>query len=93
MADTARPKLGSPVHYVAHGVEGVLAEACRTATVTRIDSDGTLDLAVLHPTSLAFERHIVLDSTDRTPGTWHWCDCTNDDDTATPASADGPAHH
>ncbi len=73
-----KPKLGSPVHYVAHGVPDVLAEMCRTAQVTRIDTDGTVDLAVLHPTSLAFERHVPADPTDRTPGTWHWCDCTDD---------------
>ncbi len=83
------PKMGASVHWVSHGVPQVLAEVCRTATITRVDSDGTVDLAVLSPASLAFERHVIADHADRTPGTWHWCDCPDE----TPTDVPAPEHH
>lgn len=83
-----KPSVGRVVHYVSYGTPGgEYPSECRAAIVTAVDeyqpSDGFVghvDLCVLNPTGLFFNRGVhydegtVGDNHVRTHrgGTWHW---------------------
>lgn len=83
-----KPSVGRVVHYVSHGTpvraDGTQAfqPECRAAIVTEVcdNPDGVdpetgtpcVSLAVLNPTGMFFNRHLVQDETTKAGGTWHW---------------------
>lgn len=75
-----RPALNTPVHYVSHGSpNGEYVSECRAAIVvgvpaiTRAPSSRGVDLLVLNPSGVFFNR-CLQDEVDRVGGTWHY-DC------------------
>jgi hypothetical protein len=72
------PSVGRVVHYVSHGtplrVDGSQAYSseCRAATVTGVNEDGTVCLAVFNPSGLFFHASVMADHTESQTGTWHW---------------------
>ena len=80
-----KPTVGRVVHYVSYGTPGgEYASQCRAAIVAGVPDaallppvvghDGIrvqLDLAVLNPTGMFFNR-CHQDETDKRGGTWHW---------------------
>jgi surface antigen len=67
------PSVGSVVHYVSYGTPGgEYSSVCRAATVTQINDDGTVGLAVMNPTGMFFNTSIRGDFTEKAGGTWHW---------------------
>lgn len=73
-----KPSVGRIVHYVARGsADGVFPPVCRAAVITSVAGEhlsigeSTVDLAVLNPAGLFFDRMLVY-SEDNRPGTWHW---------------------
>lgn len=77
MASEQKPSVGRIVHYVSYGTpNGEYTSQCRAAVVAGVpetgdDSDVYLDLAVLNPTGMFFNR-CVQDEADKTGGSWHW---------------------
>jgi hypothetical protein len=78
-----KPSVGRIVHYVSYGTPGgEYASQCRAAVVAGIP-DGVppvlgiggempqLDLVVLNPTGLFFNR-CAQDEESKRGGTWHW---------------------
>jgi hypothetical protein len=65
------PKVGDLVHYLDHELPDS-PSTCRAATVTVVEDDGTVGLAVLYPDVLHFERNVAHDEDDRKPDSWHW---------------------
>jgi hypothetical protein len=56
---------------------------CRAAIITAVDDYqepqpgdethvGAVDLAVLNPTGMFFDRGVLQDETHKAGGTWHW---------------------
>jgi hypothetical protein len=67
------PTVGRIVHYVSYGTpKGEFTSQCRAAIVTAVNEDKTLDLAVLNPTGMFFNRSVWGDHTENQGGTWHW---------------------
>ncbi len=73
------PSVGRIVHYVPHGTpvraDGTQAfpSACRAAIITDVDyPNHTVDLAVLNPTGMFFNRGCHQDETSKRGGSWHW---------------------
>lgn len=82
---TPVPSVGRMVHYVSYGTPGgEFGQACRAAIVAGVrplTSDGghTLDLAVLNPTGIYFNRGCPFDDQGTHPGgSWHWPERTED---------------
>jgi hypothetical protein len=76
MSGGPAPTVGRIVHYVSYGTPGgEFASECRAAIVAGIPriypSNGTVDLVVLNPTGLFFNR-CDHDDAERAGGTWHW---------------------
>lgn len=69
-----RPTVGRIVHYVSYGTPGgEYTSECRAAVVTAVREDvDTVDIAVLNPTGMFFDRSVEHDETDKRGGTWHW---------------------
>lgn len=90
--DLTRPHVGDPVHYVSYGTPGGEYTAqCRAAIIAGVpgpddldsrDEDVPLDLAVLNPSGLFFNRckhdpgldlsGAIAKPTPHRGGTWHW---------------------
>lgn len=73
---TARPVVGSLVHYVAYGTPGgeFPAGVNRAAVVTQVHDNHpvyAVGLCVMNPTGLFFNVDVPYDAAKR-PGTWHW---------------------
>lgn len=71
------PRIGQPVHYLSHGsADGTYPATCRAATVTEVDGEQWVGLAVLNPTGLFFrslaEGGVSQDEHQTRGGTWHW---------------------
>lgn len=68
------PSVGRIVHYVSYGTPGgEYTSECRAAVVTHTDPKGdTVDLAVLNPTGMFFNRALLHDEDGKAGGTWHW---------------------
>ena len=72
------PSVGRVVHYLSRGsADGVFLPVCRAAIVTDVpappaDSHGSLvDLVVLNPSGIFFDRNVPRDDTNTRGGTWH----------------------
>lgn len=75
------PTVGRVVHYVSYGTPGgEYSSQCRAAIVAGVpatesldgrDVDTPLDLAVLNPTGMFFNR-CKQDEQGKAGGTWHW---------------------
>lgn len=69
------PTVGRIVHYRSYGTpDGEYEPKCRAAIVTEVSPIplGVVDLAVVNPSGLFFDRNVRLDETGTRGGTWHW---------------------
>lgn len=75
-----KPSVGRMVHYVSYGTPGgEYPSVCRAAVITAVDTDYrnakleyfVVDLCVLNPEGLFFNKHVPYDE-DKRGGTWHW---------------------
>lgn len=68
------PSVGRIVHYVSYGTpKGEYTSECRAAIVTAVrENSEYVDLAVLNPTGLFFDRSLEHSEEDHKGGTWHW---------------------
>lgn len=74
--------VGRIVHYVSYGTPGgEYTSECRAAVVTAVDEYqpstgdhfiGHVDLCVLNPTGMFFNRGVHHDEDEKRGGTWHW---------------------
>ena len=83
MPDQPTPSVGRVVHYVSYGTPGgEYTSQCRAAIVAGVPDVGLpvvtpegeatqLDLAVLNPTGMFFNR-CHQDEVTKQGGTWHW---------------------
>jgi hypothetical protein len=66
------PSVGRTVHYVLYGTPGgEYTSECRAAIITAVDADSDgeiVDLCVLNPTGMFFNRDTVIDEGAETPG-------------------------
>lgn len=72
--DNQKPSVGRIVHYMSYGTpKGEYTPMCRAAVITRVpgDADESIDLCVLNPEGLFFNRNVSY-SDDHEGGTWHW---------------------
>jgi hypothetical protein len=77
-----KPSVGQIVHYVSYGTpNGEYTSQCRAAIVAGVpgpedpDSRNTanpIDLVVLNPTGMFFNRCTQDENDDKLGGTWHW---------------------
>lgn len=76
-----RPSVGRMVHYRSYGTPGgEYSSVCRAAVITAVDvyqddDDkflGAVDLCVLNPEGLFFNKGVLLDEDNHRGGTWHW---------------------
>ncbi len=71
-----QPSVGRVVHYVSRGsADGVFGRECRAAIITAVDQDNPeaiVDLCVLNPGGMFFDRDVVSDEDEHGGGTWHW---------------------
>lgn len=68
--NTQRPSVGRMVHYVSYGTPGgEFQSVCRAAVVAGVE-DTVVDLVVLNPTGVNFNRCPY--SEEHQGGTWHW---------------------
>ena len=66
------PSIGRIVHYQSYGTpKGEYASACRAAIVAAVTGPDVVDLVVLNPEGLFFNREVRF-SDDHEGGTWHW---------------------
>ena len=70
---TDQPSVGRVVHYTSYGTpNGEYSSVCRAAVITSAEA-GVVDLCVLNPEGVFFNRGVALAmGDDRTGGTWHW---------------------
>lgn len=67
------PSVARMVHYVSYGTPGgEYPSVCRAATVTAVTDNNTVDLCVMNPEGLFFNRNVTLDEATKAGGTWHW---------------------
>ncbi len=68
------PSIGKIVHYVSYGTpNGEYKSECRAAVITAItDGVDEVDLCVLNPEGLFFNKNVTLNESVRLGGTWHW---------------------
>jgi hypothetical protein len=72
-----KPSVGEIVHYTSCGTPGgEYGSECRAAIVTAVrDQPGEVDLAVLNPEGVFFNREVEQHEVAEPPGvggTWHW---------------------
>lgn len=67
------PSVGRIVHYVSYGTPGgEYPSVCRAAVVTHVDDLDMCSLAVLNPTGMFFNEHVLHNEEEQDGGTWHW---------------------
>lgn len=71
-----QPSVGRIVHYVSYGTPaGEYTSQCRAAIIAAVPhifpDNGDVDLVVLNPTGLFFNR-CQQDEEGQRGGTWHW---------------------
>ena len=68
-----KPSVGRVVHYVSYGTPGgEYPSVCRAAVVTQVHQPTIVDLCVLNPEGLFFNKGVLLDESTKRGGTWHW---------------------
>lgn len=73
-----KPTVGRVVHYTSYGTPGgEFPSTCRAALVTAVTSNDVVDLAVLNPEGMFFNREVghfdvPEENGVRRGGTWHW---------------------
>lgn len=77
-----KPTIGRIVHYRSYGTPGGEYESqCRAAIVTEVDEYqpspdggfiGHVNLAVLNPDGMFFNKGVLQDEGAHRGGTWHW---------------------
>lgn len=77
-----QPTVGRIVHYVSYGTPGgEYASQCRAAIVAEVDEYqpdpagkflGHLNLCVLNPDGLFFNKGVLQSEGEHRGGTWHW---------------------
>lgn len=68
-----KPSVGRIVHYTSYGTpRGEYPSTCRAAVVAAVSNDTTVDLVVLNPEGLFFNKAVTLDGMSKPGGTWHW---------------------
>lgn len=80
-----KPSVGRIVHYVSYGTPGgEYTSQCRAAVVTAVKGHAVdpetwsevearvVDLCVLNPEGMFFNRGVVQMEHGRDGGTWHW---------------------
>ncbi len=69
-----KPHIGDSVHYVSYGTPGgEYASVCRAAVITAVRKTlGWVDLCVLNPEGMFFNRDVGQDERLKRGGTWHW---------------------
>jgi hypothetical protein len=78
-----KPTVGRIVHYVSYGTPGGEYQSeCRAAVVTAVDNYqdqgdvpthiGHVDLCVLNPEGMFFNKGVLQDESLIKGGTWHW---------------------
>lgn len=75
-----KPSVGRIVHYVSYGTPGgEYGQECRAAVVTAVGDQAAIDgemmdvdLCVLNPTGLFFNRDVSFSDDSRVGGSWHW---------------------
>jgi hypothetical protein len=77
------PSVGRTVHYTSYGTPGgEYPSVCRAAVVTAVDPNEPryVDLCVLNPEGLFFNRHVrMADDMISGGGTWHWPERVEDE--------------
>lgn len=76
------PTIGRVVHYRSYGTPGGEYEPqCRAAIVTEVDEYqpspegqfiGHLNLCVLNPDGMFFNKGVLQDEDEHRGGSWHW---------------------
>lgn len=73
-----RPKVADIVHYVSYGTpHGEYKSVCRAAIITAIGEEydkgiEVIDLCVINPEGMYFNRSVDHDEEPGNGGTWHW---------------------
>lgn len=74
-----KPSVGRIVHYVSYGTpKGEYTSQCRAAVIAAVHwhhAEGTyegVDLVVLNPEGLFFNKSVPQDEEQKRGGTWHW---------------------
>lgn len=75
-----KPSVGRIVHYRSYGTPGgEYPSVCRAAIVTAVEAAhptdralGLVDLCVLNPEGMFFNRGVRQDDGEHRGGTWHW---------------------
>jgi hypothetical protein len=66
------PTIGRIVHYVSYGTpSGEYPSVCRAAVVTEVHNDTMVNLCVMNPEGLFFNKSVRY-SEETVGGTWHW---------------------
>jgi hypothetical protein len=67
------PTVGRIVHYVSYGTPGgEYQSVCRAAIITAVTDMFSVDLAVMNPEGMFFNRRVFLNDIGKPGGTWHW---------------------
>lgn len=65
-----KPTVGRIVHYLSYGTPGGEYQSeARAAIITAVHPDETVDLCVLNPTGMFFNRNVWQGNK---PGQWQW---------------------
>jgi hypothetical protein len=73
-----QPTVGRIVHYVSYGTPGgEYVSTCRAAIIAGVGyrtggSEPDVDIVVLNPEGLFFNKNVMHDEADKRGGTWHW---------------------
>lgn len=71
------PSVGRVVHYVSYGTPGgEYTKECRAAIITAVHGPFLVDLAVLNPEGMFFNRQVThgepKSDGSHEGGSWHW---------------------
>ncbi|MFH8792187.1 hypothetical protein [Streptomyces sp. NPDC017941] len=67
------PTVGRIVHYVSYGTPGgEYTSQCRAAVITAVHGPFLVDLAVMNPEGMFFNREVTHGEAKHEGGSWHW---------------------
>lgn len=68
-----KPSVGRIVHYSSYGTPGgEYSSVCRAAIIAAVKDEHTVDLVVLNPEGLFFNKDVEQFNISKKGGTWHW---------------------